>query len=227
MRPSDIDEIFELVQLAFGDAWPGFPISVSRREHLEWKIRYPDQRPDLCDVLEMDGRIVGYIEGREWDVLVQGERYLDGFRGDYCIHPDYQERGLTSPWSDWLDERRETEPRPISLSEDSTHPRLMRRSRRLDNRDLLANKVDRLTLHFDAMALVRLGTGEPGRVTPGSLLRAARAAALIAVGRARWRRPSTPLPELGIRTVESFDEQADRLWERAKGVVRLRQGPRP
>ena len=41
-RPGEEAAILELIDASFGDRWPGIPISVSRLEHLKWKMSSPD-----------------------------------------------------------------------------------------------------------------------------------------------------------------------------------------
>lgn len=63
MRGEDLDQVFELIQVAFGEEWPKLAIGVSAREHLEWKISAPELGADPPEIVEIDGRIVGYIGG--------------------------------------------------------------------------------------------------------------------------------------------------------------------
>ena len=215
MRGDDLDQVFELIDVAFGDRWPKLPIQVPKRDHLAWKISAPELTEDPPELVECDGRIVGYVGGSAVGLWVQGKRIRGWHGGDFCIHPDFQELGLTTPWREW----REKEKFPLippgtAIGEGSTHPRLIRSSKRLDDRVLIANKVDRLALPPGFAAIA--GGGSDSRMSARSLFRAVRTAVKLQVRRQRWRPYSEPVTSLTVQTVESFDERADQLWELVK-----------
>ncbi len=223
MRPDDLDEVFELIQVTFGESWPDLPIQVAPIDHLRWKVSSPRVRPDAPEIIEVGGRIAGYAGGAGYsrDVYVRGRRLPGWQGGDYCIHPDFQGQGLTAPWRVWRDALPSAD--SVAIGEGSTHPRLLRSGKRRGNRVFIANKVDNLTLYLEAPSLRR-----DGRVTARSVLGAARVHARKLVNRLRWRSLPAPAPQVTICTVDQFDERADELWERAQSgfdyaLVRDRQ----
>ncbi len=220
MGLQEVERAYELVMLAFGEQWPNLPIKVSRLEHLRWKLSGPRAVPTDPEIAEVGGRIVGYIGGSTRQMWVKGELARGWYGGDYCIHPDFQGRGLIGAWTDWRDQQHELhiEPDLFGISEGSTHPRLIRFSRRREGRALVANKVDRLTLPLDVGAIARGGDGTGGRASPRTLLRGGKTMLQMLITRLRWRPPSEAAPALRLQTVEQFDERADRLWEQAREV---------
>lgn len=217
-RPEDLDEVLDLIQLAFGGRWPNVAISVTPIDHLKWKLSGPRALPRNAEVVEIDGRIVGYTGGSSRDWWFRGRRVPGLYGGDYCIHPEFQGRRLTTPWRNWSEAQ--FEPDTIGLNEGSTNPRLIRSSERRDERALVANKVDRLMLPLDIAAIVRSGDG-PGGVSARSLFRTARTVGKMLFGRVRRRGFSTASPTLRVKSVTSFDERVDRLWERTRDAFDL------
>ncbi len=215
MRLDEVDEVFGLIDASF-ERWPNLQISVPRIEHFRWKVSAPQGLEPSSDVIEIGGRIVGYSGGSRRDVWVQGQLYSGSHGGDQCIHPDFQEQGLTRPWREWRDEQRAKLPPRVGMSEGSTHPRLIRSSKRRGQRLEVANHVERLTLPLDLGAIARGGGASGDRVTPRSLFRAARTLQRMLAGRLRWRSSSEVSSTIEVRDVESFDERADALWERVR-----------
>jgi len=221
LRSDDLDDVFELIQLAFGEGWPDIPIQVPPIEHLKWKVGGPQARGDDSSVVIVEGRIVGYSGGSNRDVWVQGQRHPAVQGGDQCIHPEFQGQGLTRPWNEWYDAL--PIPQSAGIGEGSTHPRLLRSQKRKGERVFIANKVDRLTLPLKSPSMRRAG-----RVTVRSVLSSLKLRAMRLGNQMRWSRYSTPAPALTLRTIETFDERADTFWERAKtafdyAVVKDRQ----
>ena len=217
MTGSDVNAVFDLLMASFGEDWPRMPLQVSPREHLEWKISAPELTADPPDVVEIDGRIVGYAGGSSCAVWVRGrvERGLHG--GDACIHPDYQARGLLTPWREWQEaEKFPVRPPTWGIGEGSTHPRLKRSTERQGNRVLIANQVERLSLPLKMLEplkrRVRSRRSPAARAVAATALTAGRAA----LARARGRRPRGMPVGLHARTVSSFDPRFDALWETAR-----------
>lgn len=215
MRPDEADAVFELIDASF-EQWPNLQISVPRIDHFRWKVSAPQGLMDSSDVIEVDGRIVGYTGGSRRDVWVRGKLEPSSHGGDQCIHPDFQEQGLTRPWRAWRDKQRSKLVRRVGMSEGSTHPRLLRSSKRRGQRVLVANEVERLRLPLDLGAIARSGGPSGDRITPRSLFRTARTLGRMLAGRFRWRSSSDVRSTIEVRDIESFDERADALWERAR-----------
>ena len=215
MRSEDIDAVFEVIQASFGEEWPKIPIRVAPLDHFKWKIGPPQALPDDASVVEIDGRIIGYSGSAQRDVWVRGQRLPGSRGGDVCVHPDFQSRRFTHARRAWSRAERINKPERFNISEGSTHPRLRPTSDRKDQHVPVANQVDMLTLHLNAAAVAWEGRHDPGGVSLRPVLRAARMYAKMLMARMRRRRFPTPAPPVAMRAVESFDEQADALWDRA------------
>ena len=212
VRPEDVPEILTLLEQSFERGWPNIPLQVPPLEHLCWKMDSPQLIPGDASVIELDGRIIAYNGTVGRDVWVRGERVPGRSGVDLAVHPDFQGTGLVGPWREWRRARRPN-PEPVGIGEGSTHPRLRRSSRRRNERRLIANRVDVLTLPLSMTAIAR---GSSGIGSPLTWARAGRTIAKSIGGRVRHRR----LPEVArlpaVREVASFDESADELWERAR-----------
>lgn len=217
MQPDELDEVFALVQAAFGPDWPRLPLAVPPLDHLKWKQASPLIVPDDARVVHLDGKIVGYVCPVRRNVWVRGDTVAGGSAGDFAIHPDYQGRHLTKTLFSSFDTWSGPGPVPIWLYEAPTHPKMRRSMERRGERVFLANQVDRLVLPLKMGGGAIWGPGRRASVRPA--LRATRNLARVAWNRLRWRRYSTPAPALTLRTVEQFDEQADALWAQARDVL--------
>jgi len=213
LDPGDLPEVAELLKAAFEQPWPNFPIAVSPLEHLTWKTSSPTQIPEALSVMEIDGRIVSYAGSMTRDVWMRG-RQLQGWSGaDRAIHPDFQERGLVGIHREWVSNRWEPGQEPMSVAEGSTHPRLLRSQVRRGERVLVANKVDMLIL---PLTIDAAGSERDGRLGWKSTLRRVRVRVAMFAARLRRRPRSTSTRPLSLETADSFDERADRLWERTR-----------
>jgi len=211
IRPEDLPEVAELLDVAFEGRWPGFPIRVSTLEHLHWKLDSPQVIPGGTTLLELDGRIVGYDGSVGRDVWLSGRRHPGWAMVDSTVHPQFQGRGLSKLHlrhylARWADVQQ-----PVALDEGSTHPRLNQSSGLGSERVRLANAIDVLTLPLDIAAQARQALR-----SPRSALKFARLLSKMLGNRVRWRSARTSDSSLTIRTIDSFDERADALWERAR-----------
>ena len=68
------DAAFELILSAFGADWPSVPISVSPRDHFEWKLESPQAVADQVTVIELDERLIGFWGSINRDAWVDGRR---------------------------------------------------------------------------------------------------------------------------------------------------------
>ena len=211
----EFEEIYDLLEVAFSGGWPRKPIQVHPLEHLVWKNSSPLTDPADREILELDGRIAAFGSRIDRELWIHGETHRGRSGGDLAIHPDYQGRGLIQFLTDYV-ERRDAErgaPKAINVSEGSTHPRLLRRQRRLGDRVFLANRFEKLTYH-----LSRPGLRHPdsGRLSWRPALSAVVTNARIAANLPRRMRPPRLAAGLSVRPFERFDSRADELWETAR-----------
>jgi len=212
MRPDEVDEVFAVVQAAFGSTWPRLPLNVPPLDHLKWKIDSPQPLPDHVTVVEVDGRVVGYNGAVGRDVWLRGRRLPGRVGADRAVHPDYQDRGLNRRWDDWFEnERASGRVEPVGVNEGSRHPRLVRSAERQDGRVLIANQADRLTLHLNPPGVRRAGA-----VSLRSVLGVARIRVRMLVNSIRWRKYWDPPPAVTMLTLREFDARADSLWEQTR-----------
>ena len=95
LTKADLDGVFALFEVAFDD-WPGFPLDVNRREHLEWKVHSTADSLRLSIGAHLDGEIVGAII-RVDRRLKLGDRVVSAQSGgDSSMLPRLQGQGLFS-----------------------------------------------------------------------------------------------------------------------------------
>ena len=213
LQPGDVEAVLDVFLAAFERGWPNIPISVSPLEHLQWKIDCPQPVPDGASVAEIDGRIIGYVGTVGRDAWVRGRRLYGRSGVDTAIHPDFQGRGINALWREWERDRRDPNLEEAGLGEGSTHPRLLRSQRRRNDRGFVAHKADVLVLPLDFAAVV---SGGGPRWSPRALARAARLLGRQLLSRLRFRPFGEPPRALEVQAINSFDERADRLWERTR-----------
>ena len=210
-RLDDLDEAFATIEASFGPTWPDIPLQVKPVDHLVWKMSGPAARPDDCEIVEVDGRSVGYVGGSTRNVWVRGRELPGWHGGDMCIHPDFQGRGFMRLWDAWFDAQQTERIKSVEIDEGSTHPRLLGMQKRDDDRRFLANRVDNLVRDL------RPPRGRRSqRFGPRALFKSARRQYRLAANRLGSRPYSSRVTGVTLATVDEFDARANDLWERAR-----------
>jgi hypothetical protein len=159
--------------------------------------------PDLDPphyVLEIDGRIAGVR--LQWRNRVQlGDLEFTAEAGaDLAIHPDFQGRGLSRVVSDYISNRRISDPIP-GISFLSNAPQV----RHMNEPDFIERPVSTWHRPFDTRSRLAVGFRDRGLAGAGR--------ALIAGGRAGDPR----LPDgTRLEVLDRFDDRVDGLFERAR-----------
>jgi len=140
-RPEDDAGIVEVLQAAFG-RWPKIDAGVPAIDHLRWKKSNDPESAEYNCVAEADGRIVG-TQSYWIQNLKIGERVVRNAQGvDFCVHPDYQGRGIRTAMKVLAYETVELTT-AFSLSVDGDHPAMVHMVEKVnDERFELANKVN-------------------------------------------------------------------------------------
>jgi len=91
-RPSDYDEVYQLVKTSFATAWHCDGDEQDYLNDIRKRLAFV---PELSLVAEnTDGAIIGQIILHKTDIVMQHDIHTELLLGPICVHPDYFRRGI-------------------------------------------------------------------------------------------------------------------------------------
>jgi GNAT superfamily N-acetyltransferase len=151
-RPEDDEAIVDLLKASFG-SWPKIDAGLPPIEHLRWKKSLDPEAAEYNCVAVTDRRIVGAQFYWLQDTKVGGTVVRAAQGIDFCVHPDYQGRGIRTAMKVLAYETVELTTE-FSLSVDGDHPAMVHMVEKTnDERFLMANKLNVLQCDVPRVSL--------------------------------------------------------------------------
>lgn len=202
-----VEDIAALLNRAF-DVWPGFELSVSSEDHLDWKINGVLPGFPAAIIAELDGRTAGCQVVLVKRVLVKREPKLFVHFADTAVEPDLQGRGV---YRAIQLTQVQFHPRYDLAIDDSSNETIVRGRSRIGTTHAFGNPVRPYVRPLRAQRFLRARSSKRMLVAAMALLLNVASTVTRLLARPRRGRKAG----CSIRTVDQFDARFDEFCAEA------------